>query len=118
MTKFVNVTPDQEAVTFVAWGKYNTKHDKDTQFLVKAGETIEGVVLELKDTAKGYKKILKMKVKSIDTPLLILGKDDLNEKLEKGGVKANDLIRLTFVEIIKTKKDRSFYKFNLAIAQA
>ncbi len=118
MTRFVSVTPEQEDALFVAWGKYNDKHDKDTQYLVKENETIEGVVTELKDTTKGYGKILKVKAKGVDKPLLILGKSDINRKLEAGEVKVNDLIRLTFKGVLKTNSGKSFYQFELAVAKA
>lgn len=118
MTKFTSVTPQQDDVLFVAFGKLNEKHDKKTQYLVKEGETIEGVVLECKDTEKNYKKILKVNAKGVDKPLLILGKTNLVEKLNAGEVKEGDLIRLTFTGIVKTNKGYNCYTFELAVAQA
>jgi len=118
MVKFVSVTPEQDEVIFAAWGKVNKKHDKDTQYLIEEGTPIEGVVLEYKDTDKGYKKIIKLNVKGIDKPLLILGKTDLINKFEAGNVEKGDLVRITFTGVNKTKNNHDFYTFDVAVAKA
>ena len=122
MAKFVTQTPEKEDVKFVTFGELKPNQDATKSYLVKAGETIEGVVTDIKDSPT-YKKIFTLKVKGEEKPLLILGKTDLRNKMGYGDtkvprtVKVNDLVRITFKSVSKTQKNHTWYDFEVAVAE-
>lgn len=117
MPKFVKIAPKDEDVLFVAWGKLGRNQDAEKAILVKEGESIEGVVLEMKPSAK-YGKILRLKLENQDKPVVITGKSDLNKKLDAGGVAVNDLVRITYTGVVKTQRGNDYYTFELEVAKA
>jgi len=122
MTKFVNQTTEEEDVLFAVFGALKAGQDTKKSYLVKAGESIEGVVTEIKDSPK-YTKIYTLKKKGEDKPIVITGKTDLVKKMGHGTakvprvVKVNDLIQVTFKGVTKTQKGNTYYDFDVGVAQ-
>ena len=120
--KFVVQTEEKEDVKFVTFGKLKPGQDATKSYLVKAGETVEGIVTDIKDSPT-YKKIFTLKVKGEEKPLLILGKTDLRNKMGCGStkvkrvVKVNDIVRITFNSVSKTQKGHTWYDFDVAVAE-
>lgn len=117
MGKFESV---EEKVKFLILGKTNVKKP-DTSFVIDLGQTVEGLVTEIKDSEL-YGKIYRLRVKSLDVPLIITGKTQLNDKLGYGKmevkpVKVNDEVRITWTGTFKTKNGKG-YTFDVAIARA
>ncbi len=56
MVKYVTQTEEKEEVKFVSWGEVKPNQDATKSYLVKAGETVEGVVTDIKDSPT-YTKI-------------------------------------------------------------
>ncbi len=124
MTKFVNQTTEEEDVLFVVFGALKAGQDKKKSYLVKAGEILEGVVTEIKDSPKKYKKIYTMRKKGEDKPLIITGKTDLVKKMGHNPtvkvpkvVKVNDLVQITFVGVTKTSNNNNYFNFEVGVAQ-
>lgn len=122
MAKFVNVETEDEDVLFATFGKLKANQKADKSFLVKEGECIEGVVIEISDSPT-YTKIYRLKVEGEDKPIVVLGKTDLNNKMGYGTkkasyqVKVNDLIQITYKGVVKTGKGRPFNQFDVAVAK-
>lgn len=122
MPRFINQTTEDEEVLFACFGALDGK-DKDTTYLVKEGEIIEGIVLSVKDSPT-YKKIFTLKVKGQEKPVLVLGKTDLVDKMGYGNLvtdlvaEVNDIVRITFVNKTKTQKKFDWYNFEVAISKA
>lgn len=117
MTKFEKV---EEKVRFIAWGKSNKKDA--TSVVVAEGESIEGIIDQIKDSTKGYGKIYTLRVKNIEEPVVVTGKTDLNNKLGYGSmavrpVKVGDAVQITFVGTYSTKLGKG-YKFDVAVARS
>ncbi|MFO8022254.1 MAG: hypothetical protein R6U65_07295 [Perlabentimonas sp.] len=109
----------EEDVLFIAWGKQAVKNEKS--YLVNEGETVEGIIDQIKDSTKNYRKIYTLRVKGVDKPIIVTGKTDLNNKLGYGNmaikpVQVNDGVRITFVGKYKTKIGEG-YKFEVAVAR-
>lgn len=108
---------------FVAWGKKNAK---ENSYVVKEGGSVTGKVLQIKDSTT-YGKILELKTKDNDEPLIITGTTFLLRELgyekttdDKGEeyivesksvtpVKKDDVIRITFKGMVKTKHGKDAY---------
>jgi len=104
---------------FVAWGD---KKAKENSYIVKEGENITGKVLKIKDS-NTYGKILEVKSKESEEPLIITGttilirelgyiKDDKGKFVPSSSVKPvkeGDIIRITFKGMIKTKRGKDAY---------
>lgn len=122
MAKFVNQTTEDEEVLFCQFGDLDGK-SKDTTYLVKEGETIEGLITSVKPSAT-YKQIFTLKVKGQKKPVLILGKTDLVDKMGHGNLvtdlvaEEGDIVRITFVNKTKTQKNFDWYNFEVAISKA
>ena len=122
MTKFVNQTTEEEDVLFAVFGALKAGQDKNKSYLVKAGESIEGVVTEIKDSPK-YTKIYTLKKKGEDKPIVITGKTDLVKKMGHSTakvpkvVKVNDIIQITFKGVTKTQKGNTYFDFDVGVAQ-
>ena len=122
MVKYVTQTEEKEEVKFVSWGEVKPNQDATKSYLVKAGETVEGVVIDIKDSPT-YTKIYTLKVKGEELPLLILGKTDLRNKFGHGNtkvkrvVKVNDLVQITFDSVSKTQKGRTWFSFTVKVAE-
>lgn len=122
MAGYVNQRTEDEEVLFAAFGTLDGK-SKDTTYLVKEGETIEGLVTAVKDSPT-YKKIFMLKVKGEEKPILVLGKTDLVDKMGYGNLvtdlvaEVNDLVKITFVNKTKTQKKYIWYNFEVAIKKA
>jgi len=120
--KFVVQTEEKEDVKFVTFGKLKPGQDATKSYLVKAGETVEGIVTDIKDSPT-YKKIFTLKVKGEEKPLLILGKTDLRNKMGYGNtkvkrvVKVNDLVQITFDSVSKTQKGHTWFSFTVKVAE-
>jgi len=124
MTKFVNQTTQEEDVLFAVFGALKTGQDKSKSYLVKAGEVLEGIVTDIKDSPKKYKKIYTLKLKGEDKPLIVTGKTDLVKKMGHDPtvkvpkvVKVNDLIQITFVGVTKTSNNNNYFNFEVGVAQ-
>ena len=108
---------------FVAWGKKNAK---ENSYVVKEGGSVTGKVLQIKDSTT-YGKILELKTKDNDEPLIITGTTFLLRELgyekttdDKGEeyivesksvtpVKKDDVIQITFKGMVKTKHGKDAY---------
>jgi len=123
MPKFVRTTEGADDVLFAAFGTIGRGQDPKKTYLVKEGETIEGVVTEIKDSTT-YKKIYTLEVKGAAKPVVILGKTDLRNKMGHGAtptditVEVNDIVRITFLQKKKTQKGHDWYDFDVEVAKA
>ena len=112
---------------FVTWGK--PKKEGDDSFVVKEGENLTGKVLKVKDSDK-YGKILEVKVKGQEDPLVVIGttillqelgytkkdqskntyKDNLTKREDAAfTISEGDVIRITFNGMITTGKGQDAY---------
>jgi len=110
----------EENVKFVAFGKKAAKPDS---YVVKEGETLEGVIENIKDSSKGYGKIYTVRTKGVDESLIVLGKTDLNNQMGYGNtatvpVIAGDEVRITFKGMKPTKRGKSMYTFSVEVKRA
>jgi len=110
----------EEKVRFLTLGKKNMKK-ADTSFVIEQGETIEGLVTEIKDSEL-YKKVYTLKVKDCPEPVVITGKKDLNEKFGFGSMavtplKTGDKVEITWSGTYKAKNGTGF-KFTVGIKRA
>ena len=117
MSTFVK---QEEDATFVEWLPKGKK-PRDGSYIVKEGETLEGLVSIIKDSDT-YKKVYTLKVKGEESALIITGKKSLNDGMGYGEmqvepVKEGDLVQLTFVGMYKTK-GKDGYKIIVAVARA
>lgn len=124
MTKFVNNEAQEDDILFVTFGALKANQDKAKAYLVKAGESIEGIVTSIKDSPKKYKKIYTLKVKGEEKPLIITGKTDLVKKMGHDPtvkvpkvVAVNDLVQITFVGVTKTSNNNNYFNFEVGVAQ-
>lgn len=114
MTKFEKV---EEKVKFVAWGKGNKKDENS--YVVNEGETLEGIIEQIKDSTKGYGKIYTLRTKDCEEPIVITGKTDLNNKLGYGNmavrpVEKGDEVQITYTGKYTTKQGKG-YRFEVAV---
>ncbi len=122
MPTFETNTTEDEDVLFATFGKLKAGQDKSKSVLIKEGESLIGVVIDVQDSPT-YKKVYRLKVKGEDKPVVVLGKTDLNNKMGYGTKKAqkvvqvNDLIQITYLGQKKTQKGRPFYSFTVGIAK-
>jgi len=122
MTKFINVETEDENILFATFGKLKANQEANKSFLIKEGESLEGVVIDISDS-RTYTKIYRLKVDGEEKPIVVLGKTDLNNKMGYGTkkasyqVKVNDLIQITYKGIVKTGKGRPFNQFEVAVAK-
>lgn len=110
----------EENVQFVAFGK---EHGKPDSFIVKKGETLEGVIENIKPSDKGYKQIYTLRSKGIEPSLIILGNTSLNNHLGYGSnsvtpVLEGDEIRITYLGMKTTAKDRQMYNFKVEVKRS
>ena len=110
----------EEEVKFLTLGKKNVQKAA-TSFVIEQGETVEGLITEVKDSEL-YKKVYTLKVKGEDRPVVITGKRDLNEKLGFGKlattpVKVGDMLRITWTGTYKAKNGTGF-KFEVGIKRS
>lgn len=87
---------------FVAWGK--PKNKNDDSFVVKEGEGVTGKVLKIKNSDK-YGKILEIKVKGEEDPLVITGTTILVQEL---GYTKKDPTKNTYKDNISHREDAAF----------
>lgn len=123
---FVGQTGDGK---FVSWGKKKA----DESFLVKKGESITGKVLKIKHSDK-YGKILELKIKGEEEPLIIVGttilirelgyekinnddstyENNIRERKDANFiVEEGDVIRITFDGMLSTKGGNEAYDFTV-----
>ena len=123
MAKFVTQRTEDEEVLFALFGNSLDGKDKDSTYLVKEGETLEGVLTAVKESPT-YKKIYMLKVKGVEKQVLVLGKTDLVDQMGHGNLvtdlvaEVNDIIRIKFVNKSKTQKNYDWYNFEVAISKA
>lgn len=116
---------------FVAWGKEKAK---ENSYIVEKGQSITGMVTRLKDS-ENYGKIMELKIKEHEEPLIILGttilvdglgyekkdkskttwKDNIQAKAAVEPVKENDVIRITFKGMLPTKQGKAAYDFKIEV---
>jgi len=116
MAKFVKVETNDDDCLFAAFGKLGRNQDAEKSVLVKEGESIEGVVTNIKKSKK-YGSIYTLKVKKEDKPVVVTGKTDLNKKMAAGNVGVNDLVRITYKGSSKTENGFDYKNFDVAVAQ-
>lgn len=122
MTKFVNQTAEEEDVLFAVFGALKAGQDTKKSYLVKVGESLEGVVTEIKESSK-YGRIYTLKKKGEEKPIIITGKTDLVKRMGHSTakvpkvVKVNDLIQITFKGVTKTTKGNTYFDFEVGVAQ-
>lgn len=117
MTQWVE---QEENVKFVAFGKEKAK---EGSYIVKKGETLEGVIEKIKESQKGYGYIYNIRTKGVEESLLVLGSTDLNNKLGYGTavtkpVGEGDQVRIKFNGMVETKNGRKMYSFDVAVKKA
>ena len=116
---------------FVCWGKEKAK---ENSYIVERNESVTGMVMQLRDS-NAYGKILQIKTKESDEPLIILGTTILVDRLgyekidktlntyeknirAKEGViqvKENDVIRITFKGMLATKRGKAAYDLKVEV---
>ena len=111
----------EEKVKFLTLGKLKSGQNSDTSFVLKEGQTVEGIVTEVKDS-EIYKKVYTLKVEGEDCPIVVTGKRDLNEKLGFGKmsitpVKTGDKLSITWTGTYKAKNGTGF-KFEVGIKRS
>jgi hypothetical protein len=122
MTKFVNQTTEEEDVLFGVFGKLKAGQDPKKSYLVKVGESLEGVITEIKESSK-YGRIYTLKKKGEEKPIIVTGKTDLVKKMGHSTakvpsiVKVNDLVQITFKGVTKTGKGNTYFDFEVGVAQ-
>lgn len=107
----------EENVKFVAFGK---KKQKEGSYLVKEGETLEGVIEKIKESQRGYGYIYNIRTKGVEESLIVLGSTDLNNKLGYGNsavkpVEEGDQVRIQFTGMKPTKKGKEMYTFKVLV---
>lgn len=110
----------EENVKFVAFGK---KKAKEGSYLVKEGETLEGVIEKIKESTKGYGYVYQLRTKGVEEALIICGSTDLNNKLGYGNaatkpVGEGDQVRIKFTGMQPTKNNRKMYTFSVKVNRA
>jgi len=116
MAKFVKVNVNDDDCLFAAFGKLGTNQDAKKSVLVKEGESIEGVITEIKKSKK-YGSIYTLKVEKEEKPVVVTGKTDLNKKMAAGNAGVNDLVRITYLGTTKTDNGFDYKNFDVEIAQ-
>jgi hypothetical protein len=122
MPTFVKNETKDDDILFVVWGELKAGQDPKKSYLVKEGETIEGVVQKIKDSTD-YKKVYQIKVKGVEKPLLLIGCMELNNKMGYGNavaehiVKESELVRITYKGQTKTAQGRKPYQFDVEYAK-
>ena len=117
MTNFIR---QEENVTFVEWLPKGKKA-REGSYVIDEGKTLEGLVQNIKDSDT-YGKVYTLKVKGVDTSLIVTGKKSLNDGMGYGEmvvdpVNEGDIVQLTFVGMYKTK-GKDGYKILVAVARA
>lgn len=107
----------EENARFVAFGKAKAK---ENSYVVDTGETLEGVIENIKDSEKGYKKIYQIRTKGVEEALIVLGNTDLNNKLGYGNqavkpVDVGDEVRIKFLGMQPTKRGKEMYTFEVQV---
>lgn len=122
MPTYVTNETVEEDVLFAVFGKLKPNQDAKKSLLIKEGESVEGVLTEIKDSPK-YGKIYRLKVKGQDKPVVITGKSDLRDQMGHGDKTAklvaevNDLVQITFKGKTKTQAGNDYYNFKVGIAK-
>lgn len=116
MAKFVKIDSNDDDCLFAAFGALGKNQDAEKAILVKEGESIEGVVTEVKKSKK-YGSIYTLKVDKEEKPVVITGKTDLNKKMATGNVGVNDLVRITYRGSTKTDNGFDYKNFDVEVAQ-
>ena len=119
---FVTNETEDEEILFAAFGKIKKNQDPKKSLLVKEGQSITGVITKIDDSGL-YKKVYRLKVEGQEKVVLVLGTEDLNDKMGYGTkkvshvAKVNDLVRITFDGMKQTNKGRPYYQFTIGIAK-
>jgi hypothetical protein len=106
----------REEVIFVAFGKEKAR---ENSYVVLEGNTLEGIVEKIRDSQM-YKKVYQFRVKGVDKPVVVTGKQGLVEKMGHGEspvepVKEGDLVRITYIGMFKTGKGKDAYNFKVEV---
>ena len=123
MAKFVTQRTEDEEVLFALFNNTLDGKDKNSTYLVKEGEKLEGILTAIKDSPT-YKKIYMVKVKGEEKQILVLGKTDLIDQMGHGNLvtdlvaEVGDIVRVTFLNKTKTQKKYDWYNFEVAISKA
>ena len=116
---------------FIAWGKDKAK---DNSFIVEKGKSITGLINNIK-RSDSYGLILEVKIKECDEPIIILGtsllvkalgyekiddklntyKDNIREQESPKAVQSGEVIRITFIGMIPTKRGKEAYDFKVEV---
>lgn len=117
MSKKDNYETVEEKVKFLTLGKKNVKK-ADTSYVIEKGETVEGLITEVKDSEL-YKKVFTLKVAGETDPVIVTGKTDLLNKFGFGKmdiptIKVGDTVRITWKDTYKSKQGTGF-KFDVGI---
>ena len=110
----------EEKVKFLTLGKKRVKK-ADTSYVIEKGETVTGVVTEIKDSGI-YKKVYVLKVEDCPEPIIITGKTDLNEKFGFGKMvvtplKKGDKVKITWDGTYEAKNGVGF-RFTVGIKRS
>ena len=113
MSEWVSQTgPDY---LFVDWGELKEGHDSDTNIVVKEGEFIEGVILEVKDHPSRVKDYL-LKVKGQEKTIFIKGTTALTREMGYSDISTcekvlvNDEVQIHYRGMFETKSGGSGYR--------
>ena len=121
MTKYVSNIAMKEDVLFAVFGALKAGQDTKKSYLVKVGESLEGIITEIKESSK-YGKIYTLKKKGEDKPIIITGKTDLVKKMGHSTAKVpkvvevSDLVQITFKGVTKTTKGNTYFDFEVGVA--
>lgn len=117
MTQFVEQQENIQFVEFLPKGK----KAREGSYIIKEGETLEGLVETIKDSDT-YTKVYTLKVKGVDPSLVITGKKALVDGMGHGSlhvkpVIVGDLVRITFAGLYSTKNGKG-YNLKVAVSRS
>ena len=115
-----NWKTQEENVQFVAFGKAKVK---ENSYLVDKGETLEGIIENIKDSVRGYKKIYTIRKKGVEPSLIVLGSVALNNQMGYGNsatvpVVAGDEVKIKFLGMKDTTNGKSMYTYEVQVKRA
>ncbi len=116
-------TEQREDLLFAVFGKDNLdklpEERKGSSYLVEENKPIIFTVVNIRDSEQ-YKKIYEVQIKGVEKRVLITGKRTLIEAMGHGTrvvtpVKEGDLVRLTYLGMLKTSKGKPAYNFKIEV---
>jgi len=93
-------------VMFVDYGKLKEGHDKSVTHVLKEGENLEGLILEIRQHEK-FGHTYRVKAKGIEKQILLMGNKNLNKEML--GIGLNDEQLANFIPVVEGDKVKITY---------